>query len=450
VALFAALFLSLSHGGSGAGSKPGATASTTGQAPANKTPTLQAQHGSWQADPYLAHVPSLPVIAPTNPSVVYKANGAQLQRSADGGKTWSALATPADFPQGAQVSWLDVFVSPLNADTLWATADLTTATNGTLPNCPVPPPFAFVGGNVVASGSVPCQVQNVSTDGGKSWRLVKLGFAYMLGSANPDANLYNFYAQYSQIPQAQGTRLYSLTSDGPLASSADAGRLAASADGGKSWQPADGALASAGLHICDFAVVPGGHSIYVVTADTGCAPEYRASPALWRSNDGGAHWTQLALPAGRLVAALKVSGGATPTLYALLPTLSTQSHSVNTTVGPADVFASSDGLKWTQAPAAGVPSDSNAPSTISTTAIAQPDGSLLAPVGGTTLVFYMWRPGAAAWLEQSRLNVVGAAALQQVPAAAAGAGSALWLVSADPAASLNQATFAYSVETYQP
>ncbi len=463
VALFAALVLTLLPGAR-SGNHTGASGTPTAARTHEATPTLAAQHGVWQADPYLAHTQAIPVVAPSDANVVYMAKGTRLQRSGDGGKTWSTLATPGDFPQGAAVQWLDVFVSPIDAHTLWATADLTTASGSTLPNCPVAPPFAFVGGSVVAGGSVPCQVQNVSFDGGQSWKLVKLAFAYMLGSASADTNIFNYADQYSQTPQVQADqlalRLYTLTSNGPLASSGNGPRLAVSSDNGQSWQPADTQLASAGLRVCDFAAAPGSRTLFAVTADTGCSPEYRALPALWRSDDAGAHWTRKTLPGGRLVAAIAVGGGPTPTLYALMPALSGQTHAVNTTIGPSDVFASADeGATWRQAPAAGIPpSSQNVPISTSAAVSVLSDGTLLAPfivpdtaatgqVPAQRVVFFVWKDGATAWQQQSRLDAFAVATLQSVYTSSR---DDLWLVTVDPPASLTASGLIFSVETYQP
>jgi hypothetical protein len=464
VALFAALFLTLTRGPHGGTHTPVAGQPT---ATARSTPTLAAQHGVWRAIPTLAHTSAIPVVAPSNASVVYLAKGAQLQRSADGGKTWTALPAPSDVPQGAVISWLDVFVSPADANTLWATANLTTASGGTLPNCPVAPPFAFVGGAVVAGGSIPCQVQNVSTDGGQSWKLVKLSFAYMLGSASADAGMFDYGQTYSQMPQVQGDqlalRLYTLTSNGPLASSGNGPRLAVSSDGGQNWQPADTQLANAGLHVCSFAVAPGSRTLFAVTADTGCSPDYGATPVLWRSDDAGAHWTQKTLPSGRLVTAIAAGGGPTPQLYALMPMLSGQSHVVNTTVGPSDVFASDDGgATWHSAPAAGVPTSQNSPTSASAAVTVLSDGSLLAPftlvgaaageqtpnAGGQTtdvsVGLFTWKPGTTAWHEQSQLSVGSVVTLQATQAAG---DQALWLVSVD---TISNGTVSFSTEMYQP
>lgn len=455
VALFVAFFAALPHGGQ----KP----HITGPASAKATPTMpQNRHGNWQPVASLTHTPGVPVIAPSNTSVVYDTTNGAIRRSTDGGATWISLPNPSDFPAGDTPQWMDLFVSPLNPDIVWTTANLTNP--GGAINCPVPPPFASTesniaqGGshlyaaNIPSGGSVPCQVQNVSTDGGKTWKLVKLSFAFMLGTINADSGAGSMYGQFSMPPQVQGNRLYTLTTVGPLAMSNSGGLVAMSTDGGLTWHDASAQLTNAGQDVCNLAVVPGGSSLFAVTNPNGCSIDGASAPSLWRSDDAGAHWRQVSFPPNRFVLGMSAVGGAQPVLYVQTATLS-HSHAANTTALATDFFASSNGgQSWTQSPSHGVPATIVGSSTMTVLG----NGTVVVPFisinsqagpnGPATVTFEQWQPGQGAWQEVSHLSLYGVAQLQTLPDPATGA-DALWLTSAD---SSDPQGSTFSVETYLP
>jgi hypothetical protein len=460
VALFVALFAVLSQGGH----KPQAGGSPTTHATATAT-TPTNQHGKWQPVAGLTHTPGVPVIASSNPSVVYEVANGVVRRSADGGATWAKLPNPADFPAGDTPQWMDLFVSPLSPDTLWTTVNLTNPNGNGAINCPVPFPTASTGGNVASGasnlygnnislgGSIPCQVQNVSTDGGRTWKLVKLSFAFMLGTVNPDSGANGQYGQYSAAPQVQGNHLYTLTTDGPLAMSASGGHVAMSSDGGATWHDASFHLSAAGQDICNLAVVPGGTSMYAVANANGCSLDGATAPSLWRTDDAGGIWHQVTLPPDRFIFGIAATGGAQPTLYVQTATLS-HSHAANTTSLATDFFASSDGGRtWKPSPAAGVPANivgSGTMTLLSGENVVVPFitmGAQAGPNAPETFTFAAWQPGAVSWKKLSQLSLYGIAQLQVLPDPTNSSG-ALWLTIPDSGDPQGSSTF--SVETYLP
>lgn len=465
VALFVAFFAVLPHArqtgrGSGLSSFHATAAATAG--------TTTSRSGQWQPVASLTHTAGMPVISPVNSKVVYEIANGTVRHSADGGATWTNLPNPSDFPAGDTAQWMDLFVSPFSADTLWTTANLTNP-NGAI-NCPVGYPTAYTGGDIARSGgnlygaisprggSIPCQVQNVSTDGGQTWKLVKLSFAFMLGTAGSDAGVFSPYDPYSATPQIQGDQIhnphmYTLTSDGPLASSARSGHVAMSSDGGLTWQDASAQLTSMGLDICDVAAVGIGSTLFAVANANGCSIDGATAPSLWRSDDAGGRWHQVTLPADRFVIRLIALGEPSqPALYAQTAALS-HSHAANTAALPTDIFASTDGGQtWMHAPSQGVPAGiiGSGPMTV-----IGPDNSLVVPfftlsnaANQPAYTFDKWHPDASAWvaMPHSSLSLYGIAQLQQLPVPyASGDATAFWLTvpdGSDPQSST------YSVETY--
>src|SRR5579859_2398200 len=460
VALFVVFFAALPHGGHTSTSAGVGSGHATATTPTN-------EHGKWRPIAGLTHTPGVPVISVSNPSVVYEVANGVIRRSSNDGASWTNLPNPADFPAGDSAQWMDLFVSPLSPNTLWTIANLTNS--GGAVNCPVPPPFASTGGNVayggsnlygdniLYGGSVPCQVQNVSVDGGQTWKLVKLSFAFMLGTVNADSGFSGPYGQYSAAPLEQGDqihdpRLYTLTTDGPLAMSNSGGHVAMSSDGGVTWQDASAQLTSAGLDICDLAAVPIGSTLFAVANANGCSIDGATAPSLWRSDDGGGHWHQVTLPPDRFIFGIAATGGAQPRLYAQTATL-LHTHAANTAALATDFFASTNGGQtWQQTPAQGVPASVVGSGSMTVLG----DGNVVVPfinvdpqAGPTapaTYTFEVWQPGAAAWKKLSQLSLYGIAQLQTLPDPTTNSG-ALWLTVAD---SGNPQGSTFSVETYLP
>lgn len=449
IALFVVVFAVLPHSGNTSHNiGPGHGTAV----PATPTPG-SVRSNKWQPVAGLTNTPGVPVIAPGNPNVVYEAASGKLRRSDDSGKTWSDLPIPTDFPAGDTYQWLDLFVSPLDAHTVWATANLVNPNNPT--SCPFATPFAFTGGNALYGGSVPCQVQHVSTDGGKTWELVKPSFGFMLGTNSADMIAGNGYYQYSAAPQAQGSRLYTMTDNGPLAASATAAQLAMSEDGGKTWSDASAALTGAGQrYLCSFAATPTGATVFAVTSGAGCGPDYsNSAQTLWRSDDAGANWRQVTLPANRIVLSLvATTAGGHSVVYAAMPSLSGNSHAGVTEAAPADIFASTNGgASWQTAPSAGVPSGAVTAGPL----IGLSNGDVVQAFyvqpaqpstdGKNTFVFARWHAGIVSWHELSRLNLYGISQLLDL--AGPSGGDTLWLSTPD---GFNPGSITYSVQTSTP
>ena len=253
----------------------------------------------WKTLPHLTNVPDEPVIAPSNPQVVYRAQmtsanpatSVTLQRSDDGGATWHTLPVPTG---STPVDSAGFIVSPLSDQRVFvqlATA-CTTAQSNT-----IAPAFAPSSG-----GADSCILAYLSTDGGAHWSLVHLP-THQAGS-NPSLDT----VTPGDI-QAQGDRLYALVyayvQDG---STFDTSFLS-STDGGATWQFADQPVVAQGNCVASYAATPAGSTVFATAADQ-CDPASGGAAAmhgevaplsggngpnyfLWRSDDAGAHWTRV-------------------------------------------------------------------------------------------------------------------------------------------------------------
>lgn len=421
VALLAGVLITLrgGHGSVGAVAKH-ATATT----PPTVTSTTHPQ-SAWQPLPTLGVLTSPPVIAPSNPKVVYAVTmSGSLERSANQGASWQTLPNPTVFPSQDTATWEDIFVSPVDANVVYAMASL--ANNAGAVNCPTPSNFALSGRHAVAgdaesrhayagggatdtqrgfaralSGVVPCETQVISVDGGKNWRILTLPFAGRLGSAS--ANLRSGFssATYSDPPQVQGSRLYSYADSGYLVS-ANGYRLATSTDGGLTWRAVDGGLTANGLVVCWYAATPTGSTVFAV-ASSSCDPFVEGPQSFWRSDDAGANWRQENLPSGVFTTNLTLAATPTPTLYLMAPPNGVAPHTYTLNVTPYNIYTSTDGgQSWRALPTNGIQGNPQRQVDTSQTFVALPDGTLVAPFidsttnNGTT-PYYSWQPGGAAW-----------------------------------------------------
>jgi hypothetical protein len=443
VALFISVFAAQSHKRGPSGSGTATTATTA------KTPTTIPASARLAAVPTLKNLPNPPVIAPSDPRTLYLVNGAHLTRSNDGGATWTTLPDPANFPAGLTVSWIDLFVSPLDAKTVYATANLSNPDNSQVNNCPAPLPLGHIGAKVALSGVIPCEATEISTDGGATWSILRLPGNYELGNASPNSLGVTTYDNYSANPVAQSNqitiRLYSLAGHGPLAS-VGPDRLFSSGDAGVTWQYADSALVARGQNPCQFVAPSLGATLYAVTVPSTsfCDPAYNATQQLWRSDDGGASWRQLGLPAGRMVLAAVVASGQQPILYLLMPPASTQAHVGVAGATGGDIYASADGgATWTHPLLSGTASTSSIPSDGATTLS---DGSLAVVLDEAPLVeLYRWKLGGSPWTAiASTDNVTAPVSLVNIPAQGH---DVLWLT---VAVGSNPATATYTVYTDTP
>src|SRR5262249_32670566 len=116
--------------------------------------------------------------------------------------------------------------------------------------------------------------------------------------------------------QSQGTLLYTA-----IHYRGESGlvRIFVSQDHGTTWNLADTGLYAADHSICDFVAALGSTTLYATTGASECFQVITPQPiTLWRSDDAGAHWSQVGqLPgvAGQLIGAFKPAGRAEFTLY---------------------------------------------------------------------------------------------------------------------------------------
>jgi len=427
VALLAGVLVALRNGHGNTGGKVAKHATPT--VTTTTEPTVNPT-SAWHAIPGLKGLSSAPVIAPGDPRVVYHvggtaANAGNLQRSDDQGATWQDLPVPGVFPSQDSVTWEDIFVSPLNANTVYAMASL--SNNSGAVNCPTPYSNMQATGHPLAgavsttqrgfasalSGVVPCETQVISVDGGQHWRILTLPFGGRLGNASASlSGLQNGFA-YSLPPEAQGSRLYSYADNGYLASSSG-NRLATSTDGGTSWQAIDGGLTSQGLTVCWYVATPIGSTVYAVAA-TSCDPFAEPPQSLWRSNDAGATWRKVNMPPGVFTANLTLANTPTPTLYLMAPTINVQPHTFNLSVTPSNIYSSADGGQtWQALPTRGIYGNPANQIDFNLAFVAAPDGTLVAPfvdnsANASSVTptpgfptqpstrYYSWQPGDTAW-----------------------------------------------------
>jgi hypothetical protein len=327
----------------------------------------------WTSAPHLVGQPVAPILAPSDPSVVYEAavtdsNGEHVfRRSDDAGATWRDLPVPNDGGMSAYpftLSGLDLWVDPANAKNV-----ISTLARG-LPEqyCPN------------QRVDVACQLQYFSADGGEHWS--KMHFP-VLGSITLTERVSQRTLDQPTIPllQSQGTRLFTAVSS----------RIVASQDRGATWRLADTGLYAADRHICDFVAAPDATTLYATTGAPGCDWKNPSSVStLWRSDDAGAQWTRVKkLPGagGFLIGAFKSPDHANFTVYIAV---------TDGKLGLKHAWASEDGGQtWTEAPdpAPGAPEGQQVRSFLS-----EPrDGSLIITNSLKHGKFLSWRPGQANW-----------------------------------------------------
>lgn len=412
VALFVALFGALAARGRGGPASSGnptttTSADATGTTAPGATPTPTEAAGV--ASGTLTHVARLdgtsePVVSPSDPSVAYVVvNQNTITRVSGGAST--AIPSPAALAQ-YNYQWLDLAISPLSSETLFATASLTDATGNYLTQgCPVSPPVTLAapaGGNLLASpksGSIPCQVQFVTTDGGQSWHMMHLPANLLLGNTSAAMGIGMYSAPPAVVNKEQ---LVDVASIGPLGS-ATVHLLLTSTDGGLTWQKFPLPMSGYG-GICSVAASPTGTAIYIVVTSNGCSAAtemYYPSQELWRATyDGRAwNWAMMNAPSANYVDAFAPTTQGP--LYAL--TGVGQSHT-SSTAGPQDIFVSiNQGKSWRQAPAAGVPHGAVWPGAAnegtSPLPVVLPNGALVVPFTSPTGAsgLYEWKAGSATW-----------------------------------------------------
>jgi hypothetical protein len=360
---------------------------------ASPTITLAAPSNVQMAQP-----DQLPVVAQSDPSVVYKiANGALL-RSSDGGKTYASLALPKT--DLSQIDSTSLAVSPLDPTRVFVTMGGKKSGQGCLPPNNPYPTIATHGG-VMASGYVPCASQYISVDGGHTWSQPRLPTSGVLGGLNMMRAVQGAYGDQSYAFQTQGQRLYSAMAfdnmSGSLVDSPGV-RLVASDDGGLTWRFIDTSLATSNRYICDFGASPIPSVVYAVTGDQACGGMTYPNLSLWRSDNDGQTWTRV-----RSLPTLAETGpaiGGHGELYLFMPQVTVQGHGASTTSAPADVKLSGDGgATFISAPSAGLPANPLMVGPYATLA----DGAVVFGVapgnaaGPGPSSLYTWQKGQSAW-----------------------------------------------------
>ncbi len=436
VAALIAVFINLAPG-----HKPGT--SVSGSAPNN-------ERGRWvdlTALDYnaLEGANSLPVIAPTNPLVVYEAHAggskpfdahiavSTMRRTDDGGKTWQNLPLPV---AADHVEALGVAVSPLNARTVFLDVfDFHGA------DCPADHMQTSEGG----PGTADCWLQYISVDAGQHWVATVLPMA---GTLTADASADGVPAIYKGSLHALGNKLYAgFGCAGPAGSCT---RLVTSSDGGLTWTFADAAIVSAGGGTCDYATSPDGTTLFAVTSAKSCWLNEQGPLTLWHSSDAGAHWTQAGtLPTpndrGMLITQSKADGK--QLLYAVLPRTTNMQTVKGSNLYPkvpvwssdiADLKVSADGgTTWESAPNAGIPADLKPVNQYGTMNMlgTLSDGSVVMEfiaksasddfAGGT---LFAWKRGDSAWRQLAPQYNNEFGSMIAVPGKGAGQQDTLYLV----------------------
>lgn len=435
VAVVIGLFFALLHGVAPGhvgkqGAVPSPTATRAGKTPvaSNVWVPLDKVTATTQGDQDGAVA-----IAPSDPRVVYTATRPPLtlRRTDDSGATWHTLPLP--LPDSPDIEAVQMFVSPLDARTVFA--EVTTPLDpAQAANCEVTTPPDPARGALLANplsprtaaaraptrpltspltrplgGKIPCTLTHISADGGASWKAPELPAPGTLLGWKVD-----FSPIQAVVLHAQGSKLYSLLGCGLFCLGPSA-RIVVSADGGASWSLADGDLRAAGQSICEVAPAPSGSLVFAVTTSQACGDQNMtgAPLALWRSDDGGAHWSRVGdLPATISEGLMVVDGGGNgkggPLLYDDLPMVQSQGHALSVSQGPANLRVSADGGKtWTQAPTTGVPVTQGAAMTPPLGVLG--DGSVVMGLsvtstsinGPATTTLYAWKAGDAAWRQMS-------------------------------------------------
>ncbi len=396
VALFAWLFYGF------------ASHTTTGSAP--KSTVVPTPHGPGSTQQPPDDTWATPQIAPGNPQVVYQLAQASasapltLKRSNDGGKTWKSFAVPAG--SSADTLKPGIVVNPLNAQFVYLTVSGTRSDNG----CTLSSPLG--GQSSLSGGQNICDVQYLSQDGGAHWSVLQLPLPSALGDTSGFGWPSLLTPNSLSVFHVQGHRLYSVLgpyTENGVVLAATAARLVTSTDGGLTWQLIDADVAN-GTGVCDYAPDPASATIFAITSENCTSPGI--SPlTLWRSDDAGAHWTQVGdLPNNTDLGMIVVSRGAgqQPLLYIDMAQMTgsgayaadfsgPQSGSSGIDLSPTDLQVSADGGQtWQAAPTAGFPDAKQAPG--------KPlgvlnDGSVLFVVQAQSGAdsFYTWKSGDASW-----------------------------------------------------
>jgi hypothetical protein len=386
---------------------------------------------SWSVAPHLVDQPVPPVIAPSDPAVVYEAGvlGDEsglitahsqriFRRSDDAGATWRDLSVPDGGLGGYTLDSLALWVDPANAQNVLATLARALPEQGQ-PACPTnrgAVAFARQAGAMAytpASGPAGCQLQYFSADGGAHWS--ELRFPVPGAISNGDSVWSDVDSQRGlRQLQSQGERLYTAIH---YRGQDILTRIMVSQDHGATWNLADGGLYGEDRGICEFLAAPDAATLFATTGAPACDQlgPY-GSITLWRSDDAGAHWMRLGpLPdtSGQLIGAFTSPGQADFALYIITEPVRGR--------GYQHAWASEDGGRgWQAAPDPGAAmflSEPHDGSFISVSSLPYRAAQATPATAGTRTpssdatqdgqATRDWRPGQASWRPIARppLNV---------------------------------------------
>ena len=373
----------------------------------------------------------VPIIAQSNPQIVYVVNNGKLQRSSDGGKTYAKVTLPTTDLTQTNVT---ATVSPLDPQRIYVTFYGLRNGKGCLPTgapASAAPASSIQqqsassaqqGALASLSGFGPCAEQYTSANSGGAWSRVHLPVAGVLAATTESRMILGFVSSPPYTFQAQGSVLFAMAGysgqDGALGGGQSS--ILRSDDGGGTWRLVSSPPinTSTGLSVCDFAAAPSGQTLYAITGQ-GCNGEAVSPIFLWRSYNDGATWSQV--HTFKNVAEAGMAVAANGALYLDLPGVQVytspssaapnQIHSAGTSpysalsgggtinAAPNMMLASANqGASFTSAPLTGVASNTNIWGPFATLA----NGSVVAlgsPSDSSTTAdaLYTWKPGASSW-----------------------------------------------------
>ncbi len=365
-----------------------------------------------------------PMLAPSNPNVIYQALSTDgqttapvIKRSDDGGATWHSLLAP--FVASGQVFGVTLDVSPLDAQVVLLQVAYYASVN--MPTT-CPDKSAAAGLRAARAGFTLCYLRYLSRDGGNHWQPLVLPVSDQAAVNTVLEPIGTLTASGGPLLAAQGTRLYAYM-DAPGGQ-----HLIVSTNGGQTWRLGDQGLVAAGRYLCTSQVLPASDGAVIFALVSTVLPcGSGGTQELWRSDDAGATWQRTGpLPGSAAVGvqSFVVSSQGSrvmPLIYLYGPT---------GFGAPGDLRVSTDGGNtWLSAPDQGIQASLytfiGPLGTLS-------DGSVLAgvqtpintqPYLATAL--YRWKPGEDAW---HQVSPPAPGAGNPVYVLAAGQPETIWMV----------------------
>jgi hypothetical protein len=359
--------------------------------PGSKTPTVPTATvpgTTWVVPQGLAELDGEPVIAPSNPQLLYRATVSdtqavpvQLFRSLDGGTTWQSLSSPT---VSGQVGGASFAVSPLSAQTVVLELQLFAGNSQENLLASVTP---------FGAGPTISYAHFVSVDGGLHWSALSLPQS---GSSPGDAHLFPLggLGSASAFLRAQGLRLYAaLGVDANGVLDAHGVRLITSTDGGLTWSQADQALVVNKVVVCDALPVPGSSEVFAIVRAAPC--QGGGALQLWKSTDAGATWNRVNTLSGTGEQGMALTSQGSNAPLILYVRLASDNPAVSNLIASTD-----EGKTWVKAPAQGIPAGLQL---LTGPLLTLSDGSVLVAfeaqdtTSQAPFTLYRWKAGDAAW-----------------------------------------------------